>query len=877
MKLSDKCKIRAVEKVFWRHSEKPSLILRKILDFAPLPSPDLRDEKMNLYMDCFHIETVDFERKKIELTEKLGQSKLVFLHSYAKNGKSTFINSYIHQAQTNGLIGNQKVDSFGQYLLDFAIESKTKIARDPGFFETKCYLFFEQFIDNYEEDARKALKAILLFPYKKHPGKNNENRDFKRLFRKIGPDILKALEEDSGWEDRLLNLLKEFLKISIPEDASDNLFIADTSLQLFYLLILSVLHTNYKAGQKSFIFFLDNLDDISTDYYTYLSSLVILNSLGFIRQFAEHFSHEVFKNLNPSLLSGGLEDGASIKFVVAYRSANYVSAINILESTTFNPSLIDRAGIDKFEMAPVVKISTIKSSFDIIERRLMIYKELCKLKGVRASDDPDYRRITRLIKSFRTDKEAKESFKYALRLWNGNRNQFMSYLSSFDSSFDLKEVELASLETVKGIFVFYLLKYYFQLGAKDAGVESTLGSIIEYSFNSFPTDHMEERCNLLRMVISLVVNTLNRGAINQDQIISGSRRVTTAEEIKNHGISLLEILSYFDKIKVADPNDSSKRVSAYSESDFQKLFDVLFTTEYDEWSHLFTCYKKSTDQTGVKFLKRKKYDFSSEIQLFFLDKSRPTTRERLDGVRIYYNDNAFFLETNIRRHFEYYALSIMNDGELLPKYPKLRKMNTYSPLPYLFNLTPSSRLVSYTIEPEELRFEAYDFAGESIIDAVFDRAQKCIAVTTSFFKENMSDKEFDLVRYCTIPSAALKGKMFFDDLISRHIGYLESIRHDVIHGKIPLRLKVGGQFEPVLNSDPTLLSIRRYLNYRFIKAINDYLDLFQKHLYEVSEGAGGLPQTLEATRGSFSILRDKIQVIEKSKFLDFKTRIVSYQ
>ena len=170
---------------------------------------------------------------------------------------------------------------------------------------------------------------------------------------------------------------------------------------------------------------MDNIDDILSN----LAEDIATNHIYFVCEFIET-THNVLNSFLLEKLSGFSFD-SDITFLFLYRTANY---LNVVKSSYLNISNRGRFP-EYFINAPKYRISTVKSSKEIFDKRLNLYFSLCKYN----EREPDINAllIQKLINSldkteninterdedlyiFFTKNETND-LNNIFRLWNGNR------------------------------------------------------------------------------------------------------------------------------------------------------------------------------------------------------------------------------------------------------------------------------------------------------------------------------------------------------------------------------------------------------------------------------------------------------------------------
>lgn len=815
-------------------------ILNQILDYEPIDD----DYFTKTYFEKIYTKTGNIRKNLKKCSELLKSNRLCFVHSYAKNGKSTFLKNFAYQNK----------DIYRTFSFDFSLRNEDFSNKEGNKFAEKCKDFYTAFFDSFRDIGYDNMLICL-----EHIEKNQIRKDLESInslgntadFDSMFNNLFKTYRSD------LIVILRNKLEREMKVDAfiDDAIKDASSAIDLFKLLVLTILKIKSSNNDNlPFLLIFDNIDDILTDYAEYLTTYPVASIYKFVEVISKKINHcndflpEVFNN------------ETNIKMIVAYRTANYVAAIDIVSGLGTNASHRERTAVVN---APVIKLTTVKDSINIVKKNLEVYKTISNIRKD-LLDCEEYKRISKLISLFENDLEASRGFNYIMRLWNGNRNQFYKCVRSFKmNEFQYDLIENLSLEPVKGIFIHYTIRYFYNSAIY---ANPSLKNALDYSFNMASTNLVNEKCNLLRLVFSLIINRLNDD-------ISRKRNVESSIDLSEKGISLFEILDHISLIKKNDE-------LIYLESDFIELFDNIFAAEYDEWGQFLTCSKKEEYKNGEgNICLRKKYDFSIEINEFFTNKNKSQVKKRLDTVRLFYNDNALFFENSIRRHFEYMAYTVYE--ELPDKYDGLLGYSiNQKALPELVKVykLPKIRHHNFIVGERDIGYmQEYSSISESVIEKVLEKVEKCLSVTTRFYFEAMTHDRFKPTNYCSLSSVALNGRFYFADLISKHIGYLEDIRFDIINELLPIEeIVIDSQKESLVALKSNTKAMKD-INMVFVKAIVSYLNIFNTHYKTIRKVVydrnDEMPDMLKRTHNAFNVMMKKAESIISNDFELTNTRI----
>lgn len=796
------------------------------------------------FFKYFYIENESIKNAKTSLLNNLVKNQPYhILHSYGKNGKSSFVNYLLHENEKD------PQDNLIPIFFDLSQSSTDSIAPKDTFMN-KCHNIFINRIFYTTRDLDESIKSLskfIDFVFESHdyvkadPHINLQQKniylkyfeDFIYNFKILCDDYLLKYRNNGMSEADLIYSFKTRLNDTlnnIPQSKSTIVF----CFILFWITFENTksLNKNLESKKRSKLFFiLDNIDDILSD----LAEDVANNHVFFICEFVENANIVLNSFLNDKI--PGLHLESDLAFLFVYRTANYLNVLN--SDTLLNASKKGRFP-DYFINAPKYKISTVKTSKQIFRARLHLYFKLCEfnkrkpekksllikqliesIKTAELEDFKDYE-FEDEINPYFSNSEIKD-INNIFRLWNGNRiciNDLHLY-PNIDEVYDNLSMIKSNAENSyfrKGVFI-YLFLNILMTRNKD----NELGKFLDYLFNSYEDDTEKGNQNFKRLLLNVIINKCND---------SENRKISNNKELREKGVSLFYLLEKFDKIE----SDGEK---PYSIEDFEEFLHCMFYSEIDNWGHLLTCFK-STSYIDHNYDKKqgKKLNFKDELEQYktitdynsgvlteVAKKSHGSKVKQIDKVRFYYNDNAYYLSNHVLRHFEYYSLFLDQ------KKPILLQLN--------HNLSNGENM----------------FEFENTINIVFERVKNCLSNVICFYNKYFSDK-YDLETFVCDSEFCLNDRLFFSDLISKHITYLNQFRMSVFDSDIIVNQNKNNSYNKkqltILFNEATTLAIKNYL----ILFFNLRKELVIKH--------SNIPnQTLESTRKSFQKLLGIIRKIEK--------------
>ena len=702
-----------------RRSDSNSKILKAVLEFEIIKcNQNFRINDFNNYL-YFDKTFKDSYRK---LNQAIEESDFIYLHSYGKNGKSTFIEMFRNTEIVRRNYSTHFYDFRSKQGLDYSADLLVDVEnfywdfidehRSKRVQNNPLMLFFKYLCDNFDSEVYNLIRDQFV---------KRSIRQYYRLSRVVISKIEDLTRTYNGKEIIDENVFfKQFCKIVVEEfEFADE----DAEKLLGYVLMnilvaTKVFYAIKHTDNRKVLFFFDNLDDVHTYLPEDMNISYTANIINFIENLSVCYS-DIFcdpdnnVSINPS-------------FIFVYRTSNYLSTL----SAIYEQDDSQRSRVNFFDEDSVrrVRITSVKDSFSIIRKRLDFYKELCEAFSIKVSSR--YELIVNILNSF-AELDANYDSKFdpstILRLWNGNKLSFSKFITNVElSKLDTKILlsEQVPKRIKAEVFFHYFIKSYY----KKANESSPYAKFINYSFSAFNNDIEDQRCSLSRLFFTYVFNKR-----------FSDRKIESVRDAFNKGVSLDNFMNDIQKIK----NDG---VVAYSVEDIKSMFENLFAFEIDNWGNFFSCCAPTRSERS-----------SSKEHYKWIDNTiksitNPIERKR---VRFFDNDSAPYFMFKLKRSFEYFSFS-SND-----------KTSTLVSSISFVTLNDGSINAPYRI----------------ILNRVYSRIEKVCDVTYSFFLIHFEG--ISILEYCS-SNWAYNNRMLFDDLISKIIDYLENVRMAIINREIPI-------------------------------------------------------------------------------------------
>ncbi len=802
-----------------------SELLRNVL------SMEFHDTNDNLtdsdFEEHIYVETPNVKKTYFRLLNNIRSKKRFHaIHGYGKNGKSTFLQYFQHK-----IISSEK-ENHEFMLFDFEAD---KFDHEGQVLIQKSIVdFLREKIEEFEslEEACKTVIGFIDFYNTTHPRNSGKvKKSFKslinvrkRFFETIADDLfypckkylhdLKNGHEEPARKEFWKKFKKRFNEKNLRHDDGK---IICFLIGLFIYEQRGIFEGNPKKGRhrSKVIFIFDNLDEVFSTTPKSIAQKYIFDIAHFLKVFEK------------GAIKSGLPGFSMLDmaFLFSLRSANLVNSYTLFTRKPAS-SFAEKGGFEIMNNFELYKIGSVKESQEILGKRLSFYRKICDHVG--KVKQGHY--ATFLDAFISSTKRSSNNTKFDLelsnisRLWNGNR-EFFHHIDT-----DVRVISLNDKIERLGDHGVYIskgafLNYFFDQFINHSQ-NNSLASLFNYFFRSGQEEIGRKRCNLKRLLLNIVISECKEFE---------NRRVDNFKDLDVKGASLLDVLETLDKLNTNDLGDN------YDIEEIKMLFRRIFHNRIDAWGHVLTCTKEAELQELRDNSHGSYINLDSEVTDFFKLKAmkmdspeRMKLEESLREVRLFYNDSAYYMAKSIFSHFEYFSIS-----DLKVTKPK--------------SLLLTARLLN-SPDDDELVFE---FQG--LIDRVFNRTKQCLEATVHFYNTNLVDV-FSLGEY-EKGQFALSDKFFFDEVITKHISYIDDFR-----------LAIGNSSILIEQDHQEYIRVTEIANTYLIAMIGEYLYLFDtltKQVKQRNSSAAFFDTNLEKTQGAFKILYEKIHGIHSGKYLPF--------
>jgi hypothetical protein len=682
----------------------------------------LSDIEKKMFIDHFYINSNNIKTniKCViqEITHPIYPSRFVFVHGYAKNGKTSFahyLRYYCKNEEPNVVIlptihfdlPTETID------IDFKMVVKKVLSDYLKYYSEKKQIQTEtrilqtlKLIELLEKNIAESEKL----------SDDNVNYPFEFILNKIG-EILRIAKNQIN--DKLVPFNT---KMEIVNNNIDSLVIDErdaSDVMTFYILayIFGNASNVPETKKKKILVIFDDIDEILSPIAKDISGNYVGNVCRVIEEFDTLFGEMFRKETGVDITNG-------LSYLFQYRSGNLANEFARQDyllgaARKENPRYFD------FFNAPVHTVSSVHSSIDIIKRRNDLYKELVEFNNCDASSA--YKILSSFFK-IAEDKNNELKLNEVFRLFNGNR---MEALRKFPFE-RLANLDIPSNGSysylAKGIFLFLFLSPY----------TSNQQSYFENIYRIFSNTHngQNDICNPSRLILTYIITKTNRDF----------RQLKSVDSIRNNGVSLFEILKTLQELKCYN-------TLPYSADEVKASFNQMFSYQVDDYRQLITC-TKSTIKKDIE--QGKIIQLDEEIDKFYLEynpeRVNESLKRELDNIRLIYNDSALYLIENVITHFEFISLFHSKNTKFL-----LEGVN--EDLKVFYN--------------GKVPVESLPFI-QRLNNVFVDVKEMCNSSINHYFNDIV--EVYDPNEYCDTSGLAILSKFYFDLMISRHITYIEQFR-----------------------------------------------------------------------------------------------------
>ncbi len=779
------------------------------------------------YFKLLYTETSSLKKVNEEIIDNFKfETKFQIIHSFAKNGKSTFLKHLQYNKKRYISKGLNLI------FINFDFSSNTTNSNaSPSSFKNTVHSFFEYYLFNGGKiniDSLEAIKVLNKFideisidqTIHLSEKKYHEIKTIFFPFRNKLTQIINEYDSSTEFEEvKQQNFFIKFNEIlnSFGEEKAGEILVYIILLRLINLKdqfskeIIDVYENSYKKTRNRIVVVFDNIDDITS----HIAKEIATNQAFYLSKFMDIYFTFLceFKKLFKNFIFN--ED---VYFIYSYRTANFVNAFQVFRRRYFLNESQKNRYTEYFYNAKKFKITTVKESACIIEYKFWFYKTLCEINNVDISPKYyffDYLNTLVYLNSRNPDDI---DLSQVYRLWNGNRS--IIFNSQFFRQFENLNIDKIDKDFIfleKGTYLHFFLKPFYDTGY----YETNLSTIITKIFREFNNCTDSSKCELSRLLFNVIINTLQESN-------NRLRRIDDCVDLIDKGISLFELLNTL-QIKNKDG------ASAYSLDEINEFLNLLFYEEIDAWGHLLTCTKTTTYEKDQDLLQGKLLTFDNEFSSYKeIQKgcSNESLKLKLKDIKFFYNDNAYYLVKYVLPNFEYFSV-----------FTGVKK-----PLKYL---------IDYRIFENEYKFDFSEVINK-ILGLVNCLCKSSITCYREYFLEHWTPKE-----YCET-KLSFNNTFHFKDVISRHITYLDQFRRYL--------LKNSRRIYNVENN--TLEKLQYEINIKLTYFLKKYLDLYFT-TFESFKDMGDLPQSLIDANHVFLKLSEILETIEKKENLN-KNIVLEY-
>ncbi len=591
----------------WK-KDKNDWVFNKVMKFE-LPECD-SEFTLNDFKKYFFDKNV-FSQEWKKLNNAIEKSKVIYLHSYGKNGKSTFLRYYLESRESSvsrfEIINFSTLNKYWAPNLNYRLRDHLKS------------LFYQILVKDDKPYILKFFKSLLEdFNIRSHIPSYRSPRITEYI------ELVSLLFKKKNLNTSYTNTEKKFDYHQFIIDLFHGNHLPNEFLLCTLISYTCFKHAKY-LGSSELIIALDDLDDVFTYLPEKINQVLTMVVFQFIHELQISFT-SIFK----------CKDGQKLdlKFLFVYRTSNFLSSIY----TDISKNEQSRLQFYKSN-ASKVRLSSVQEPFGIYKKRIDFYLTLCSINKIRPSQKAYILQIfLEIVREFDSD------YKYIylqriFRLWNGNKFRLTEFILGSDFTDNELEIILENGKRINSnikINIFYnkIVKYFTRV---ETG--NTLTEFMEYSIHNFESDQEKGQCSLARLFFTFVYNERNK-----------NKSIESIPDSYHKGISLYSFISEIEKIR---KNGSP----AYNQDEIIELFTSLFSFEIDNWGNFFSC----VTATDIRNLNQpiEYYKFTRELRNIL------KSGKKLEKVKFFYNDSAPYFMFQLKRSFEYFSVCENYNNPLL--------------------------------------------------------------------------------------------------------------------------------------------------------------------------------------------------------------------
>ncbi len=585
----------------------------------------------------------------------------IFIHSYGKNGKSTFINYVQNKLYkdtfASDIIPSDDIEVLKKYnierpIYDFKHDSKIQISRKLKYLVEQ---FFQRSFNRFNDTTKRLNNSTCKHPLflladsiigeyevakqkKKSLNLKIESRALVKVCQLLCSINFNDYNNGNNGAIDIIEKISSCYSEIIPFSENDKLrWTIDFYYFCFNVLLISKIHIAARIGSTDpVVFTFDNLDDV----YTFMPEEV---ALSYTNKLVSSFNNlkssfpESFKVIK-KIGQRELAFSQKAKFVFIYRTSNFLSTLSIRlnQSDSINSRLPN-------QREEHIQLSTVKSSVGILKKRLSLYMEVCQYLGIAeqyiSGKALILEAILKVLHEDNTDEnvETDESFEMKsvnnfdmlFRLWNGNKLEFIKELMEMDFSIVCNSI-LTSSESSKRVkielYFSYILNHFYNKTIKNNALERSINT----AFNDFSNKIEDPRPSLSRLFFSYIYFYRSQSKTHENHNNSYSK-----------GVQLRDFINH---VKDLENNNNC----LYSSEEIETFLLDTFSFPVDHWGNFYNCCSQTKAEFGTS---GEHYKWLDDLHNVIYDRATPK------NVSVFYRDAAFYFILYLRRSFEYFAFA----------------------------------------------------------------------------------------------------------------------------------------------------------------------------------------------------------------------------
>ncbi|MCD4846622.1 MAG: hypothetical protein K8R76_00350 [Candidatus Aegiribacteria sp.] len=684
------------------------------------------------------------------IREIVQNNKLIYVvHGYSKNGKSTFIN---YVCNKSGKPGSQK--TLIPLIIDFE-----KYSEDTYSQRVK-YLLLSEFPCTNKESIKNTNRILTDFL--------DRYDSFLTSLSKISSDINPRMYYFQDFCKEIRSMLRNFIATSGKFMGSYDEYYAELKERInaidaiesahtfgFYVFYLFYKNRVYLQDYNNTILLvLDNIDDcMHKDDMNFLDKPQFAIT-RFIKELLNH--SEISRLLLKSFLPSSLDQKYyslqnRIKIVYVLRTANmfvYAWYIDHKKASDSTSSNIYNAMGER-----LLRYTVMDQTRGILESKLEFYNALLghrDIKFIKVERPAGFRMIKYLALELKYSDDLTPVHEI-FRLWNGSKRQITKAIG--DNWTGIKDKYMSGEDQLEGLVEsdfnrrFILIRgYYLHLFMTLIDISDKEHSKLKVIIALYSNHNKRGHKNMTRYIINYIVNESYKEKKYLDRI----------GNIKSHGTTLDTLLDELNDLmnKVNKGNELP-----YERSEVKEIFRVISELNIDNPGQIVTMYQNVYDRGTKEYSHR--YDISK-----ILNQYETSGLCIPNEVRIYANDNAYYLADSLLTHYEVNAVMC----------------NVQKPM------------ICYAMRTSELGDSYEHFGFYKHMRNIYSKTETRLKQTLEYYIRNMIEG-FPPHLFVQSPLFSILedvesddkvplriGDFYFRKLIHSHINYLDVYRRALLNG-----------------------------------------------------------------------------------------------